>query len=1132
MKRIRIYSLLLLLVCGASWAFAQRAEYWLDVDPGRGRGTAITVAGETVSAGISTAALSPGMHTLGIRTAVGNKWSLTYTHSFIILPNRGYSSLSGAEYWVDTDPGHSKATAVSVSAGTTQLSMPVNTAGLDPGIHTVGARLKQGNFWGLTYTHTFVILPSQGVTTLSGAEYWVDSDPGHGKATAVSVTADATQLSLPVNTASLNPGIHTVGARLKQGNSWGHTYTHTFVILPSQGVTTLSGAEYWVDADPGHGKATAVSVAAGTTQLSLPVNTTGLEPGIHTVGARLKQGNSWGLTYTHTFVILPTNNASTLSGAEYWVDNDPGHGKATAISVAADATQLSLPVNTSALQIGEHIVGIRLRQGNSWGHTYTHSFVILPNTAFEMTVQAIEGYWDYDYDHPMSIPFTQVGDSVIISHYPLPTNTLANGKHTLYLRAKADGKWGFMAEHEFCKTPQPLFEAFGDGDIICQNGNVYIEDLSENVDLSATTYAWDVNGDGTTDYTTKGGFTHTYTEPGNYTITLTLTTADGCEASYTQEVVVHSAANPTVALSLNNGVCVGSEVTLTATATNAGAAPVYEWLCNNRVIGTTDLPTFTYAQFADGDQVAVRLTADNPCALQPMVTSEATTMVIYALPQIELSVPAVIYTDAGVVQLTGMATPAGGQFFLDDATRQTTFIRANSVGVGEHTLRYVVASEHGCSAQAQTTFTVMERPKYTITFVDEDGTTVLQQSQVALDAMPTPPAEPTKAATEQYTYTFSGWSPAIVAATAAATYTATYTATLNRYTVIFANEDGSPISTVDYDYGAMPVAPEAPTKQNTAQYTYAFTGWTPAIATVTGNAMYTATFSQSLNRYTVIFANEDGSPISTVDYDYGAMPVAPEAPTKQNTAQYTYAFTGWTPAIATVTGNAMYTATFSQSLNRYTVIFANEDGSPISTVDYDYGAMPTPPDDPTKEADEQYTYEFSGWTPEIVAVVGDATYTATFEATPVEPIEPEQPITVKLDPQSAAPWNAVYLYSWTGAGATQPTGAWPGTPVTQDVDGWWAYTFDESIRSINIIWNSGSGYQTVDIVGVTASTCYSLNGTTGTQITVTEVDCSHVWTAIDQPSLAPQAQKVIEDDLLYIILPDGSKYSATGAKVQ
>lgn len=67
---------------------------------------------------------------------------------------------------------------------------------------------------------------------------------------------------------------------------------------------------------------------------------------------------------------------------------------------------------------------------------------------------------------------------------------------------------------------------------------------------------------------------------------------------------------------------------------------------------------------------------------------------------------------------------------------------------------------------------------YTVTFVDEDGETVLATVEVSYGAVPEYTGEtPTKAATATHTYTFAGWDKTIVAATADATYTATYTAT-------------------------------------------------------------------------------------------------------------------------------------------------------------------------------------------------------------------------------------------------------------------------------------------------------------------------------------------------------------------
>ena len=73
------------------------------------------------------------------------------------------------------------------------------------------------------------------------------------------------------------------------------------------------------------------------------------------------------------------------------------------------------------------------------------------------------------------------------------------------------------------------------------------------------------------------------------------------------------------------------------------------------------------------------------------------------------------------------------------------------------------------------TYTAMWEPiEYTVTWVDEDGT-VLGTDTMYYGDMPEYTGDtPTKPADDEYTYTFDGWTPKIVAVTQDATYKAVY----------------------------------------------------------------------------------------------------------------------------------------------------------------------------------------------------------------------------------------------------------------------------------------------------------------------------------------------------------------------
>ena len=101
-------------------------------------------------------------------------------------------------------------------------------------------------------------------------------------------------------------------------------------------------------------------------------------------------------------------------------------------------------------------------------------------------------------------------------------------------------------------------------------------------------------------------------------------------------------------------------------------------------------------------------------------------------------------------------------------------------------------------------------------------------------------------------------------------------------------------------------------------------------------------------------------------------------PEKSGDAQYSYVFKGWDDGVTDAEGNVTYTAQFDTVVNKYVINFVLEDGTELQSSEVEYGAMPVYEGTPEKAADDTYTYEFTGWDVEIVAVTDAATYTAKF----------------------------------------------------------------------------------------------------------------------------------------------------------
>ena len=213
---------------------------------------------------------------------------------------------------------------------------------------------------------------------------------------------------------------------------------------------------------------------------------------------------------------------------------------------------------------------------------------------------------------------------------------------------------------------------------------------------------------------------------------------------------------------------------------------------------------------------------------------------------------------------------------------------------------------------------------YTITFVraQEDGGGELQSKQVPYGTVPEyTGSTPTSDKSDGGVYVFDHWVPALAAVTGAATYTAAFRDA--SHTVTFMNGT-TLIDTVKVLDGNTAQAPSTtPTKDSTAQYQYTFIGWNAdpdataadsnALTNVLADRTVYAIFRHDVRTYTISFVRasaDGGGTLQTETLPYGSMPeYTGDTPTTTKTDSE-YQFNGWDPAIASVTGNASYTAVF------------------------------------------------------------------------------------------------------------------------------------------------------------------------------------------------------------------------------
>ncbi len=512
-------------------------EYFFDSDPGAGNGTQITLPAVTDTTGFAVAldisSLSFGSHILFIRTrdALGN-WSLTHEEYFLkidpaTLPT---ANINYIEYFFNNDPGFGNGTSLSFTPGTDlqNQAFSLDISGLaNNQVHQLYIRARDENgLWSLSNRKTFVKMtpiPNPVAADLDRIEYFIDNDPGFGMATAISFTSgqEVSGQFFQIDISALTTGFHTLFIRSRDGDGkW--SLSHSFIFfkgaLPSgnDAVSDIVFIEYYLNNDPGHGNGIPVSFTQGTEvgNLAFSVDISGLPTGFNRIVVRSKNADGeWSLSNQFIFfkddVPTVTNDLPDIIAMEYFLNDDPGFGNGTPVSITAgtQVSNIAFQVDISALPMGFNRLRVRSKNSNGeWSLSNQYIFFkddIPTGTESDPDLMAIEYFLDNDPGFGNGIQIPVSGKEVVDHAFVVDVSGLNDGFHRLIIRTKdMDGNWSITNQSNFFIGDIPTMSnnlpdliameyfwdddpGFGNGISIPVTPGVEIKDLLLNLDVSS-----------------------------------------------------------------------------------------------------------------------------------------------------------------------------------------------------------------------------------------------------------------------------------------------------------------------------------------------------------------------------------------------------------------------------------------------------------------------------------------------------------------------------------------------------------------------------------------------------------------------------------------------------------------------
>lgn len=218
-------------IVGASSITA--AEYFFNTDPGFGMGDPISLGSFPLTFSIDTSleGLPVGFNSIYVRVKDNlDVWSIYEKRIFYItdfMPMVGASNIDAAEYFFNSDPGLGNGKPITLGSFPLMFDIDTTSDNLSVGFNNLYIRTQDDlGVWSIYEKRIFYVedTANLNIPTITGAEYFYDTDPGFGNAYAASITTtgNPNEFTIDLGTSLETCDLHDFYIRLQNSDgTWG-----------------------------------------------------------------------------------------------------------------------------------------------------------------------------------------------------------------------------------------------------------------------------------------------------------------------------------------------------------------------------------------------------------------------------------------------------------------------------------------------------------------------------------------------------------------------------------------------------------------------------------------------------------------------------------------------------------------------------------------------------------------------------------------------------------------------------------------------------------------------------------------------------------------------------------------------